>query len=131
MLVADLLDEVFPDHQAVYAIHTNTDNLHGHFIVNTVGLKGKKIHMDKSFMSKVFDPALNRLAEKYGFTPNEAWVKEKQMDKKHQEHKKKAREDLDEFLLGVADQMSGDFDDYSADSLDWSWEGILNHPEDE
>ena len=55
---------------------------------------------------------------------------EKERRKKHQASKKKAKDDLDEFLLGVADQMSGDFDDYSAESLDWSWEGIMNHPED-
>ena len=80
MLLNDLLEEVFPDHQAVYAVHTNTENLHIHFIVNTVGLNGRKIHMDKSFMSKVFEPCLNTLAEKYGFTPNEAWVAAKQKD---------------------------------------------------
>lgn len=79
-LLNDLLEEIFPGYQAVYAVHTNTENLHIHFILNTVGLNGKKIHMDKSFMSKVFDPALNRLAEKYGFTPNEAWREDKKED---------------------------------------------------
>ncbi|MBR1643446.1 MAG: relaxase/mobilization nuclease domain-containing protein, partial [Butyrivibrio sp.] len=53
MLLNDLLEEIFPNNQAVYAVHTNTENLHIHFILNTVGLGGKKIHMDKSFMSKV------------------------------------------------------------------------------
>lgn len=80
MLLNDLLEEIFPNYQAVYAVHTNTENLHIHFILNTVGLNGKKIHMDKSFMNKVFEPALNKLAEKYGFTPNEAWVKDKGKD---------------------------------------------------
>lgn len=80
MLLNDLLEEIFPGYQTVYAVHTNTDNLHIHFILNTVGLNGKKIHMDKFFMSKVFEPALNKLAEKYGFTPNEAWVKNKGKD---------------------------------------------------
>ncbi|MCR5337024.1 MAG: relaxase/mobilization nuclease domain-containing protein, partial [Lachnospiraceae bacterium] len=79
-LISDLMDEVFPDHQAVYAIHTNTENLHGHFLLNTVGLHGKKIHMDKAFMSRVLEPALNRLAEKYGFTPNEEWKRKKAKD---------------------------------------------------
>ena len=80
MLLCDLLEKVFPGYQAVYAVHTNTENLHIHFIVNTVGPMGKKIHMDKSFMSNVFEPALNELAEKYGFTPNESWKKEKGKD---------------------------------------------------
>ena len=43
-LCSDVLNEVFPDHQAVFAVHTNTDNLHVHIIVNSVGLNGKKIH---------------------------------------------------------------------------------------
>ena len=80
MLMSDLLDEVFADYQAVYAVHTNTENLHVHFIVNTVGLYGKKIHMDKSFMKSVLEPAVNRLAEKYGFTPNGEWKKTKTAD---------------------------------------------------
>ena len=80
MLLNDLLEEVFPNYQAVYAVHTNTENLHIHFILNTVGLNGRKIHMDSAFMSKVFEPALNRLAKKYGFTPNELWEKEKKIE---------------------------------------------------
>ena len=78
-LADDLLKELFPDNQAVYAVHTNTENLHVHFIVNTVSLSGKKIHMDKNFMKGVFEPALNRLAQKYGFTPNESWKPKKQI----------------------------------------------------
>ena len=79
-LMHDLMEELFSDHQAVYAVHTNTDNLHIHFIVNTVGLHGKKIHMDKQFMRKVMEPAVNRLAVKYGFTPNPEWREESKVD---------------------------------------------------
>lgn len=80
LLLNDLLAEVFPEQQAVYAVHTNTDNLHIHFVLNTVGLDGRKIHMDKDFMSKRFDPALNKYARKYGFTPNAEWEKERKPD---------------------------------------------------
>lgn len=79
-LINDLMAEIFPNHQCVFAVHTNTDNLHIHFIVNTVALDGKKIHMEKSFMKKEFQPAINRLAKKYGFTPNEEWGKEQKSD---------------------------------------------------
>jgi len=80
LLLDEFLGEIFPDNQVVYAVHTNTENLHIHFIANTVGLDGKKIHMDKKFMRHVFEPTLNKLAVKYGFSPNEAWTKEKVKD---------------------------------------------------
>jgi len=79
-LLSELMERVFPEHQVVYAVHTNTENLHIHFIINTVGLDGKKIHMDKKFMRDVFEPVVNELAEKYGFTPNEKWRKERVKD---------------------------------------------------
>ena len=81
LLLNDFMAKLFPEHQVVYAVHTNTENLHIHFVVNTVGLDGKKIHMDRSFMKKVFEPALNQLAAQYGFTPNEKWRKEVVEDK--------------------------------------------------
>jgi len=81
LLVDDLMQELFPEHQVVYAVHTNTDNLHIHFVVNTVGLDGKKIHMDNEFMALKFHPSINKLAVKYGFTPNAEWEKEKEDEK--------------------------------------------------
>lgn len=81
MLADDLMKEIFPEHQVVYAVHANTDNLHVHFVVNTVGLDGRKIHMDQDFMKVKFQPTINRLAVKYGFTPNEQWKKEKEEEK--------------------------------------------------
>lgn len=80
LLLNDFLQEIFPENQAVYAVHTNTENLHVHFVVNTVGLDGKKIHMDNKFMSEIFDNNLNKLAVKYGFTPNEDWIKKNKTD---------------------------------------------------
>lgn len=79
-LLNELMEAVFPDNQVVYAVHTNTENLHIHFIINTVGMDGKKIHMDKTFMRQVMEAEVNKLADKYGFTPNEAWKKEKVKD---------------------------------------------------
>ena len=81
LLLNDFMTELFPEHQVVYAVHTNTENLHIHFVINTVGLDGKKIHMDRSFMKKIFEPTLNKLAEKYEFTPNEKWRRELVVDK--------------------------------------------------
>lgn len=81
LLLNDFMEALFPEHQVVYAVHTNTENLHIHFVINTVGLDGKKIHMDRSFMKKVFEPTLNKLAEKYGFTPNAKWRRDAVEDK--------------------------------------------------
>ena len=80
LLCDELMERIFPDNQIVYAVHTNTENLHIHFIANTVGLDGKKIHMDKNFMREVFEPAVNELALKYGFSPNEAWMRARKPD---------------------------------------------------
>jgi len=80
LLLNDLMQEVFPQNQVVYAVHTNTENLHIHFIINTVGLDGKKIHMDNKFMREVFEGAVNKFAEQYRFTPNDAWRKERKVD---------------------------------------------------
>ena len=78
LLLDELMQKVFPENQVVYAVHTNTENLHIHFILNTVGLDGKKIHMDNKFMSQVLEPAVNSLAVKYGFTSNEKWQMKKE-----------------------------------------------------
>lgn len=108
MLVDDLLEEIFPDHQAIYAVHTNTENLHVHFVVNTVALNGRKIHMDHSFMSKVFDPYLNKLARQYGFSPNMAWEEEKEPDEiKFSDRVIKLRQTVD-----TAIEWSDDFDSF-------------------
>lgn len=108
MLVDDLLEEIFPDHQAIYAVHTNTENLHVHFVVNTVALNGRKIHMDHNFMSKVFDPYLNKLARQYGFSPNMAWEEEKEPDEiKFSDRVIKLRQVVD-----TAIEWSDDFDSF-------------------
>lgn len=108
MLADDLLEEIFPDHQAIYAVHTNTENLHVHFVVNTVALNGRKIHMDYNFMSKVFDPYLNKLARQYGFSPNMAWEEEKEPDEiKFSDRVIKLRQVVD-----TAIEWSDDFDSF-------------------
>ena len=74
-MCAEVMRKVFPNHQAIFAVHTNTDNLHIHFVVNSVGLDGKKIHQPKNFINDVLHPCINEFAKKYGFTPNLEWDK--------------------------------------------------------
>lgn len=40
-----VMREVFPNNQAIFAVHTNTENMHIHFIVNSVGLDLSLIHI--------------------------------------------------------------------------------------
>ena len=72
-LCNDVVRELFPNHQALFAIHTNTDNLHAHIIVNSVGLDGRKIHQPKSYMKDVVHPLINKFSAVYGFTQNPKW----------------------------------------------------------
>ena len=58
----DVMRELFPEHQVIMAVHTNTKHLHVHFIVNSVGLNGKKIHQPEGFQDKVVHPCVNKYA---------------------------------------------------------------------
>lgn len=80
-LCEEVMAEVFPNNQVIFAVHTNTENLHIHFIVNSVGLDGKKIHQDDKFMRNVLHPCVNKYAKKYGFTVNEKWKKNEKPEK--------------------------------------------------
>ncbi len=81
LLADDLMTELLPENQAVYAVHTNTDNLHIHILINSVGLDGRKIHMENDYLTHRLHPVLNKLARKYGFTPNEEWERESEKEK--------------------------------------------------
>lgn len=75
-LCNDVLKELFPNNQAVFAVHTNTDNLHVHAIINSVGLDGRKIHQDNKFITNVLQPCINKYSKKYKFSENVKWREE-------------------------------------------------------
>lgn len=75
-LCRSVLSEVFPNNQAIFAVHTNTENLHIHAIINSVGLDGKKIHQNDKFMRDVLHPCVNKFATIYGFSENVKWKNE-------------------------------------------------------
>ena len=81
-LCESVLADVFPNNQAIFGVHTDTDNLHIHFIINSVGLDGRKIHQDDKFIKTVLQPSVNKHAKRLGFTPNEKWEKEEEEKKK-------------------------------------------------
>ena len=84
MLCESVMKEIFPDHQVIFAVHTNTENLHIHFIVNSVGLSGKKIHQDNKFMKEVLHPCINKYARQLGFTPNEKWDRKEKVTERYE-----------------------------------------------
>lgn len=105
-MARDVLTELFPNHQFVYAVHTNTENLHIHFIVNSVGIDGRKIHRDNHFIKDVLQPTVNDKAIKYGFTPNSRWIEKREADSlSFADRKILLRRDIDEAI-----EKSDDFD---------------------
>lgn len=53
--------------QVAYAVHSNTDNLHAHFVLNSVRLKdGKKIQIRHPDTMTIKD-SVNKILEAYGF----------------------------------------------------------------
>lgn len=57
------------EYQAVYAVHDNTDHIHGHVIFNSVNyLTGKKFRYEKGDWAKYIQPITNRLCDEYGLS---------------------------------------------------------------
>lgn len=57
------------DYEAVYAVHDNTEHIHGHLIFNSVSFQtGKKYRYEKGDWAKEIQPITNRLCEEYGLS---------------------------------------------------------------
>lgn len=58
-----------PDFEAVYAIHNDTDHIHGHIIFNSVRCSnGYKYDYRNGVWDRVIQPLVNRLCEKHGLS---------------------------------------------------------------
>lgn len=113
-MTRDILCELFPNHQFVYAVHTNTENLHIHFIVNSVGMDGHKIHRANDFFQNVLQPTVYNKAIEYGFTPNTRWIERRQPDQlSFPERKALLRRDIDEAI-----EKSINFDEFCSSLRD-------------
>ena len=56
-------------YEAVYAVHNNTEHIHGHIIYNSVSYRdGKKYRYKKGDWAKEIQPITNRLCEEYGLS---------------------------------------------------------------
>ena len=68
----DMLREVYgKNYQVVYSMHTNTAHPHIHFLINTVGLDGKKLHMKKGYVQNILQSVVNRYCRAYDLVENE------------------------------------------------------------
>lgn len=57
------------DYEALYAVHDNTDHIHGHVIFNSVSFRtGRKYRYEKGDWAKKIQPITNRICEKYGLS---------------------------------------------------------------
>lgn len=57
------------DYEALYAVHDNTDHVHGHIIFNSVSFRnGLKYRYKKGDWGKKIQPITNRLCEEYGLS---------------------------------------------------------------
>lgn len=56
-------------YEAVYAVHDNTEHIHGHIIINSVSCRdGRKFRYEKGDWAKYIQPVTNRLCEEYGLS---------------------------------------------------------------
>lgn len=57
------------DYEALYAVHDNTEHIHGHIIFNSVSFRtGKKYRYEKGDWAKKIQPITNQLCEEYGLS---------------------------------------------------------------
>lgn len=64
----ELVDKLYPNNQALIAVHTDRDHIHFHFVVNTVSfLDGKMIHWKKNDLQKAKNIS-DELCSEYGLS---------------------------------------------------------------
>lgn len=57
------------DYEALYAVHDNTEHVHGHIIFNSVSFRdGRKYRYKKGDWAREIQPITNRLCEEYGLS---------------------------------------------------------------
>lgn len=57
------------DFEALYAVHDNTEHIHGHVVFNSVSFRdGRKYRYEKGDWAEKIQPIVNRLCEEYGLS---------------------------------------------------------------
>lgn len=83
-IVDKFVQEYLSDYEAVYAVHDNTDHIHGHVIFNSVSFaSGKKYHYKKNDWASYIQPIVNHICEEYGLSTIE--LDEKEVHNRYQD----------------------------------------------
>lgn len=83
-IVEKFVKEYLSDYEAVYAVHDNTDHIHGHVIFNSVSFAtGRKYHYKKNDWASYIQPIINRICEEYGLSTIE--LDEKEVHNRYQD----------------------------------------------
>lgn len=75
----DIAKELFKDYEVYLGVHTDTDNLHCHFIVNSVSLKTGNKYRHSKYEYGQYKEKVNEIGLKYGIEPT--LEKEKEIGK--------------------------------------------------
>ena len=63
--IADDFTRLFKKHQSVFAVHTNTDNIHAHIILNSVGFDGTRFRQYKPQLAEIKNYVSGYICPKY------------------------------------------------------------------
>lgn len=100
-----IIDEIQEEYlqgayECVYAIHDNTEHLHGHLIFNSIDrYNGLKYHYKKGDWEKDILPCINKICKKWGL--KELQLEERTNLERYGKHKNK----MDDFLRKEIDDM--------------------------
>lgn len=98
-IVSESLSKSMPDNfEYVFAVHTDTNNLHAHLVINNYGLDGKKLHIDKNWCNE------QRL--QFSETLNEFGYAHKATLKHHRDLDKKLKQEIAESETYVTNYFS-------------------------
>ena len=100
-IIDEIQKEYLKDaYKCVYAVHDNTEHLHGHLIFNSIDcVKGMKYHYKKGDWEKDILPCVNKVCKKWGL--KELRLEERVDQERYGEHKNK----WDDFLRAEIDDM--------------------------
>lgn len=90
------------NYECVYAVHTDTEHLHGHLIFNSIDrFEGKKYHYKKGDWEKDIVPCVNRVCKRWGLTELKLEKKKEQVKKYPNKRDRFLREELDDIIYDV------------------------------